>query len=298
MVLVGGEPMSHPHFVEILHAAHDLGFVISIATNGTYITQEMIDRLPREECVVSVSLDGTSFQKRLRLTSTYEDIRSRLELLADNDIKTAVMTTVTQYNLEELEEIFEFTQEKGLVFGLAPFSPLGRGRRHPDLLPDPSVATRASRLYARNAEDRQKWYPKLGLCVTSFLNFSYQLAHAMRREFCAASLAYITSNGKVYPCSVCASAEKFVGGDLREQPFQEIWDGEFGGIRTIGFDSFKGCKTCDLAAPEAACAGRCPVMSEVYTGDPLQCGASPYLREANRQNRARKAATVGRSEGE
>ena len=49
LVLVGGEPMSHPHFMEILHAAHDLGFVISIATNGTYITQEIIDQIPREE---------------------------------------------------------------------------------------------------------------------------------------------------------------------------------------------------------------------------------------------------------
>jgi Fe-coproporphyrin III synthase len=298
LVLVGGEPMAHPHFLEILHAAHDLGFVISIATNGTYLTQEIIDQIPREECIVSVSLDGTSFQKRLRLMSTYEDIRSRLELLVDNGVKAAVMTTVTQYNLAELEEIFEFTQEKGLVFGLAPFSPLGRGRRHADLLPDPSVAAQASRLYARNAADRQQKYPTLGLCVTRFLNFSYQLAHAMRREFCAVSLAYITSNGKVYPCSVCASAEKFPGGDLREHRFLEIWDGEFDGIRKIGFDSFKGCKTCDLSAPEAACAGRCPVMSEVYTGDPLLCGASPYLREANRQNRAWKAEATGGSEGE
>ncbi|WP_342733879.1 radical SAM protein [Bradyrhizobium sp. B117] len=290
IVFCGGEPFAHPDFMSIVKYAHDLGFVISIATNGTYLSQSVIDEIPREECVVSVSLDGTESHKKMRHLSTYEETIEKLKLLKKNGIRSAVMTTLTNSNLAELEEIFEFTSQQDLFFGVTPFSPVGRGKRFPHLTPDGNVAQSASPLYFRNYLDRIEKMQSIGLCVQKFLSFSYKLSHAIQREFCGISLAYITSDGELYPCSVCMSAKKYSAGTLREASFAELWDTSFKDIRAVSFNDFKGCANCDIGNAKHACAGRCPVMSEIYTGDPLLCGASDFLKQANRSNGARIAA--------
>ena len=278
LVLVGGEPMLHPNFVEIVNYAHDLGFVISIASNGTYITQELIDKLPREECIVSVSIDGIAFQKELRGKTTFEEIRDNLLMLKRNHFPAAIMTTLTSKNVDELYTVFDFAQTNDFFFGVAPFSPLGRGRFFPQFQPLEDVVEKAAELFIKEYLHEDDMMKDAGLCVTRFLYKSYKLSLAMRREFCGISLAYILSDGSVYPCSVCSSAEKYKAGNLREESFDSIWENSFGEIRSITFDSFKGCSTCELSSPRYFCTARCPVMSEIYTGDPLQCGSTPYLK--------------------
>ena len=262
----------------------NLGLCFPLPPMGRASPRKLWNLLPREECIVSVSLDGIESHKEMRRRTSFDETVAKLMLLKSNGIRSAVMTTLTNHNLPELERIFEFTTEHDLFFGITPFSPIGRGRRHSDLSPGKEIAERASPLYFKNYLDRIEKMKRTGLCVQKFLSFSYKLAHAMRREFCGISLAYICSDGAVYPCSVCASNQKFPAGNLRERDFSDIWDNCFNDIRRITFDDFNGCKTCEIAHPKFACAGRCPVMSEVYTGKPDECGASPFLMEANRLN--------------
>jgi len=278
IVLVGGEPMMHPDFIPIVRRAHELGFVISIATNGTYITQEIIDALPREECIVSVSLDGVAFHKEMRVRSSYEDVSERLLLLKKNGVTAAVMTTLTDRNVGELEQVFQFASEHGFFFGTAPFSPLGRGRFFPQYLPGEEVVEQASQLFIKEYLHEDRMMHGIGRCVARFLYAAYRLSAAMRREFCGIALTYILSDGSVYPCSACSSTGKFLAGNLRQQPFGVIWEESFKDIRRITFDDFSGCKSCELSADRYFCTARCPVMSEIYTGDPFQCGATPYLK--------------------
>lgn len=278
VVIVGGEPMMHPDFIQIVQHAHELGLVISIASNGTYVSNEIIDALPREECIVSVSLDGNAFHQELRVRSTPEDIRSRLLMLKANGIETAIMTTLTDGNVSELEDVLRFAQEHDLFFGTAPFSPIGRGRYFPQYTPTESVADRAAQLYVQDYLHEEVQMQRVGRCVARFLYASYKLSAAMRREFCGITLAYILSDGSVYPCSVCASTGKFPAGNLRDAPFADIWEQSFRDIRKVKFDDFKGCTDCELSQDRYFCTARCPVMSEIYTGDPYQCGATPYLK--------------------
>jgi AdoMet-dependent heme synthase len=278
LVLVGGEPMLHPDFTDILNYAHNLGFVISIATNGTHITQDIINKLPKEECVVSVSLDGTFFHEELRVKSTFEDLCKNLFLLKENNIPTALMTTLADRNVHELEDILKFAQENNFYFGVTPFSPIGRGQLFPQYLPGEKDVERASHLYVKDLLHEAKMMENNGLCVTKFLVECYNLSKASGREFCGVALAYILSDGSVFPCSVCASTGKFPSGNLRETDFGELWENSFQDIRKITFDDFKGCGTCELSQDPYFCTSRCPVMSEIYTGDPLQCGSTPYLK--------------------
>lgn len=278
LVLVGGEPMRHPDFLSILDHAHALGFVISIATNGAYITQALIDRLPREECVVSVSVDGTAFHKEMRIRSTWEDLRERILLLRKNDIPTAIMSTQADRNVDQLREILAFARENQCFFGSTPFSPIGRGRFFTQYQPRPDIVEQAARLYMDDKRHDIVMNDTVGLCVAKFLDECHRIAQATGREFCGVAMAYLLSDGALYPCSICASNGKFGAGNLREQPFKRIWEESFQEIRQFTFDRFTQCPTCELSRAPYYCTSRCPVMAEVHTGDPLGCGATPFVK--------------------
>ncbi|WP_092397915.1 radical SAM/SPASM domain-containing protein [Collimonas sp. OK412] len=278
LVLVGGEPMQHPDFLQILNYAHALGFVISIATNGAYITQELIDVLPREECVVSVSIDGTAFHKEMRIRSTWEDLRERILLLRKNNIPTAIMSTQADRNVEELHSILAFARENLCFFGSTPFSPIGRGRFFAEYQPKPDIVEQAAQLYIADKRHDQIMNDTVGLCVAKFLDECHRIAQATGREFCGVAMAYLLSDGSLYPCSICASNEKFGAGNIRDKSFKHIWENSFGGIRQFTYDKFKECPNCELSRDPYYCTSRCPVMAEVHTGDELGCGATPFIK--------------------
>ena len=282
VVFLGGEPMMHPDFIPIVRHAHDLGLIVSIGSNGTYVTQEIIDQLPKEECFVSVSLDGIGYQREMRVHSTYDEIREKLLLLKKNDVPTGIMCVITEHNIDEVGRILDFARENDFYFGSTPFSPIGRGKQNPGLMPTTRIAERSARLYEKDDAHEHYMMSRTGLCFTKFFYQCYHLSKAIRKEFCGISLAYIQSDGDVYPCTTCSSAGKFRAGSLRESSFREIWEGSFRDIRAISWDDFKGCGSCELSKDPYFCTSRCPVMSEVYTGDPLQCGSTPYLQESLR----------------
>jgi len=278
LVLVGGEPMRHPDFIKILHYAHELGFVLSIATNGTYLTKEIIAQIPQEECVVSVSLDGTDFHNEIRVTSTFDDIKQRLLLLKESGIPAAIMATQTDRNVRELQILLELAKENDFFFGSTPFSPIGRGALFPQYVPKTDIVDEAAQIFIADKQHDIKMMDSIGLCVAKFLDECHRVARATRREFCGVAMAYVTSDGQVYPCSICASNNKFVAGNLRETGFEDIWEHSFLDIRSYTFDKFKDCSACEMSAERYNCTSRCPVMAELYTGDPLGCGATPYVK--------------------
>lgn len=295
LVLVGGEPMSRPDFFKILAHAHALGFVISIATNGMYVTQEAIDKLPREECVVSISVDGTSFHKELRVRSSWDDIRKRIELLRSNSIPTAIMSTQTDRNVKELQAILEFAREAECFFGSTPFSPIGRGRYFPQYQPQPDIVDEAAQLFIDDKRHDQYMNDTVGLCVAKFLDECHNIARATRREFCGVAMAYLLSDGTLYPCSICASNAKFASGNLRERRFEDIWETGFGDIRGFTYDAFTACPSCELSREPYYCSSRCPVMAEIHSGDPLGCGATPFIKASlKRRTQLLTLETVGK----
>jgi radical SAM protein with 4Fe4S-binding SPASM domain len=278
IVLVGGEPMSRPDFLEILWYAHKLGFVISIATNGSFLTRDIIRQIPREECIVSVSIDGVGFHKELRVRSTFQELKQRMLLLKEYAIPGAVMATQTDRNVEELVEVFKFAEENGFFFGSTPFSAIGRGRLFPDYEPKANIAHRAAELFMMDKRHDVKMMERVGLCVAKFLDECHRIARTTRREFCGVAMAYILSDGLLYPCSICASNDRFLAGSLREKTFADLWENAFCEIRSITYDKFKTCPSCELAKDPYYCTSRCPVMAELYTGDPLGCGATDFVK--------------------
>jgi len=128
----GGEPLTNKDFWNVAEYAASKGFYISVATNGTLITEKVAERL-KEVGVryVEVSLDGTSAEihdKFRGVNGAFERAVNGIENARDAGLSTGIATTVTHYNLDELPEMIEVGRrlkvDRFIVFN---FIPTGRG---------------------------------------------------------------------------------------------------------------------------------------------------------------------------
>ncbi|WP_255335015.1 viperin family antiviral radical SAM protein [Methanosarcina sp. KYL-1] len=102
---VGGEPFLHPLFYELLQAAHEMGFVVSIVTNGSMINEKNIHRIAKYVDWVGVSVDSVSNLKEARLGRGMGHHVSHAvevaDLVHEYGIKLKVNTTVTKPTCKE-----------------------------------------------------------------------------------------------------------------------------------------------------------------------------------------------------
>lgn len=290
VVFIGGEPMMHPDFLRLVHYAYDLDLVVCVATNGHYIEQELLDQIPKD-VVISISSDGIAYQRKLRVTSSWELVREKVLMAKRNGFPTGIMATLTNENVDECEQLLDFAIEHDIYFGSSTFEPIGRGQRFPELKPTSAIAAKAAKLRKRESEHEAHILEQLGLTFTRFFYASHMIGAITRQEFCGSTLAYIQADGEVYPCTSCSSVQRYSAGSLKQRSFAEIWEDGFREFRTMTWDKFTGCSSCELTKRDYTCFGRCPVLSEVYTGDPLVCGYSDFQRELI-QLRARATPVV------
>lgn len=63
-----GEPLQHPHIVEILRYAKEQGLTVTLFTNGNYLIREDIQQtIARSVDLLRVSLDAGTFEQRLKM---------------------------------------------------------------------------------------------------------------------------------------------------------------------------------------------------------------------------------------
>ncbi|MDY0385976.1 MAG: viperin family antiviral radical SAM protein [Methanolobus sp.] len=102
---VGGEPFLHPNFDEILSMAHDMGFVTSIVTNGSFINSSNIAKIAEHADWIGISVDSIDNQVEAELGRGWgKHVTHALEvseLVHDYGMKLKVNTTVTRLTYEE-----------------------------------------------------------------------------------------------------------------------------------------------------------------------------------------------------
>ena len=100
--VTGGEPMVHPHFMDILRGIHERGmFVENLITNGSCITQDLLDEIKSFGCnpVFKISFDGVGYHDWMRGKTGAEEKTLRiLRLCKENGFKIITHTQVNKKN--------------------------------------------------------------------------------------------------------------------------------------------------------------------------------------------------------
>lgn len=118
ILLTGGEPMLYPQFNELYMELRRMGFIITINTNGTLITEEtcrMFARLqPRR---VNVTLYGASretYADMCHHADGFDRCMSALRLLKQYHIDTKINVSVTRRSVADYEAIMAIADELGM----------------------------------------------------------------------------------------------------------------------------------------------------------------------------------------
>ena len=119
LLITGGEPFLRPDFQEIFQGLHKMGFIMSINSNGTMIDENAIDWLKQTPPIrINMTLYGASDETYERLCGNpkgFTQVTKAIRLLKEAGITVKLNCSVTPYNAHDLEAMFAFAKEEGLI---------------------------------------------------------------------------------------------------------------------------------------------------------------------------------------
>ena len=133
----GGEPFSRKDFFEVARHAADRGLYVSLATNGTLLTKENVQKLKEVKVnYVDISIDGATAKTHDEfrgVQGAFDKAITGLKNCVEADLCVCIATTATKNNYEEMPAIIDLAEEMGAErFTYFNFVPAGRGKEHYD----------------------------------------------------------------------------------------------------------------------------------------------------------------------
>lgn len=101
----GGEPLLYIHIDDLLKMAKDMGFIVSIVTNGALLNEDRIKEMSRYVDWIGISIDSANEEIEKRVGRGYGDhvahVRRVCELVQKYGMRLKINTTVTKLNYSE-----------------------------------------------------------------------------------------------------------------------------------------------------------------------------------------------------
>jgi len=291
--LTGGELFTRSDISEIMCYARKKRFSLQIFTNGLLVPRELLARL--EPTSFFISFDTAVPERTVRGGMDFPKLRRLFEMFEEygHPFRTAV--SVHSLNVCDVEEIFQWCYENGFPRPQwLETHPVGRALLNQDILLPPERVDEVFAIYKRcmqmfsvvpqefqesDATEVGNRIAPVNMREIATIKFCQRLEKAIGYEKCARSTVYVASDGSVYPCTNCMSANLFCGGNIRSNAFEKIWAGGFQDIRKIGFQEYTVCQQCPVDAAGAWCQFRCPPLAKNITGNTVGCGATEYLQK-------------------
>jgi MoaA/NifB/PqqE/SkfB family radical SAM enzyme len=210
VALTGGEPLLRKDLLDILDAALAAGLQPALTTNAMLLTEPLARELGRRSGVrLNVSLEGpnAAVNDAVRGAGTFDVVIQRLGLFRRHASFTLGFTLLAS-NTHLVRECVDLASQVGaqaVVF--RPLYPAGMALHHLDLMPAfEQYAAALRELGALEAVGETGPGPSVETSSTC----------GAGRHLCAVSV-----QGDVNPCGFLGPA--FATGNIREQPFEEIW---------------------------------------------------------------------------
>ena len=108
IALSGGEPLLNPEIIEILKDISNKKMKCSIVTNGTLVSKYFLEQIHEyKDMSFQISLHGSNAEIHSRLTgcNSFDRIIYTMELLNSFGISFTIKSTITKYNMSDIENI-------------------------------------------------------------------------------------------------------------------------------------------------------------------------------------------------
>lgn len=280
VTLSGGEPTLHKDWYQIACAIRDKGMIANMVTNGYELDNALANQMKKAGLVnVGISVDGTEqSHDRVRRKGSYKRSLNSLGILKKTGVKTAVLTTVNRYNIDELDDIHRVLIDHGVnKWRVHLGKPMGNMKTNKELVVKPDVLLSLLPALLRIKENSPL---EVGIGDTIGYHSIYDAKlRAMSWDGrvqcwggCQAGLQVlgIESDGTVKGCLSIQpdadKAEQFSEGNIRNRSLESIWSDRdcFAYNRRFSCNQLKGfCRKCEY---RFSCRGGAKCMAIAATG--------------------------------
>jgi len=112
----GGEPLTRKDFFQVARYASDRGLYVSVASNGTLLSKENVQKLKEAKVnYIDVSIDGASAKTHddfRGVPGTFDKAVAGLKNCVEADLCVCIATTVGKNNMAELPAIIDLAEEQ------------------------------------------------------------------------------------------------------------------------------------------------------------------------------------------
>ena len=300
LLFSGGEPLIRPDFFELAEYAANKNVRPTLSTNGTLITREVAQRIKDIGVgYVGISLDGLKEvnDKFRGVDGAYDKAMKGIENCVAVGQRVGLRFTINQHNLRDLENIFDFIEEKQInrvCFYHLVYS--GRGNQMMNEDVTPAESRRAMDIIIKRTKDFEKrGLQKEILTVDNHCDGVYMYLKALKEgdDSTAAQIKhYISTNGGNRSGIAFGEVDPFgyvhpdqftqhhTFGNVRDRKFSDIWTDTTNPIMS-GLKNrkplLKGrCAQCKFLDN---CNGNFRTRAEAKTGDFWQSDPSCYLTD-------------------
>ncbi len=248
--IVGGEPLLRPDLYELLSYAREIGLRVMINTNGTLVTERVVQRLKETnpDVLVGVSLDGPDPETNdfVRGKGSFEKAVKGIRLFVEWGFDPVILNVINKKNWNKFEELLDLARELGVKkIYVDRFIPVGRGvQSRPYLDMSDEEWIRAIEHVRRVMDENEE-------------EFTFYVEENITGDPCTAGITHasILANGWVVPCGHFRYNRELYMGNVREKPFSEIWN-EFDHEKY--FPLPQACRSCPF---KEDCGGGCRAVS-------------------------------------
>lgn len=117
LLLTGGEPLIRRDFKEIYHELKNLGLMVSINSNASLVTDDMVEFLKNDPPTrMNITLYGGCNETYERLCGApmYTRVAENIRKLNNAGIPIKINASITPYNAGDIGKIFAFAKEQNL----------------------------------------------------------------------------------------------------------------------------------------------------------------------------------------
>lgn len=248
IILIGGEPCIHPEIDKIILAASQTGIRTTLFTNGTLLSNELIEIIVKSSVEVKFSIYGHNSKIHdsiTRMAGSFDLLNSNIEKLLASGVKVTPAIVVMKENQDYLAEIRAYIESIGLFYnGYDVIREVFAGNQSDHVPTNQNILSRAFRTKP---------------------NFSITKAQFDSRMFyngCWWGKIAILANGDVTPCvferlRICGNIlDSAIKDIISSKEMKACWEHDYSKVDDCKVCEFRmACKDC---RPVATCSTNNP----------------------------------------
>lgn len=254
LTLTGGEVFARPHFRELYETLSDMGFLITILSNGYLVDEKVIawlkKRPPYSLRFTLYGMSNETYEKVCGVKDGFERVSHAIDLVKEAEIPFYMVSTLVKENEDDFEKMCHFSEAKRILFSATPaiVKPVRGAVRDIEL-----HRIKQLKFYTKEIKQKRKDNP-----------INYEISHILegcgnfRKGF------WLTWDGKLQLCGFMHEPQI----SLLENEFKEAWLKLL--RRLIKMELPKKCEGCKYSKFCARCPG---ILS-------AECGNYDQITEA------------------